>query len=135
MKRNSRQKGFTLIELLVTIGILGILAAVVVPNVGRFVGSGGDQAAATELTSVQTAMDSAMADLGLKTVVANAGPITNFTSGGGGPLDAGNTIYLSPDYLRPTATGGANISYSWDANGLVAQCNAAGDDCGARSWK
>ncbi len=133
MKRNSRQKGFTLIELLVTIGILGILAAVVVPNVGRFVGSGGDQAAATELTSVQTAMDSAMADLGLKTVAVQAGPITNFATSGA--LDSGGTIFLSPSYLRPTATGGANISYSWDANGLVSQCDLAGTSCGTRSWK
>ena len=34
------EKGFTLIELLVVIGILGALAAVVVPNVSRFSGSG-----------------------------------------------------------------------------------------------
>ena len=32
------QKGFTLIELLVVIGILGVIAAVVVPNVGKFIG-------------------------------------------------------------------------------------------------
>ncbi len=52
----SGQKGFTLIELLVVIAILGTLAAVVVLNVTRFMGSGRDQAAATERHNVQTAV-------------------------------------------------------------------------------
>ena len=37
-------KGFTLIEVLVVIAILGVLAAVVVPNVSRFIGKGKDEA-------------------------------------------------------------------------------------------
>ena len=39
--------------------ILGILAAVVVPNVSKFVGSGSTEAANTERTNVQAAMDAA----------------------------------------------------------------------------
>ena len=56
------QKGFTLIELLVVIGILGAIAAVVVPNVGSFIGRGKTEAYATELHNVQTSVMAMMVD-------------------------------------------------------------------------
>jgi type IV pilus assembly protein PilA len=54
--RKYRKNGFTLIELLVVVAILGVLAAVAVPHMGRFIGKGKSESYATELHNIQTAV-------------------------------------------------------------------------------
>ncbi len=62
------EKGFTLIELLIVVAILGVLAAVVIPNVGRFIGRGEDEAADTEFSNIQSAAVAMMTDNQLETL-------------------------------------------------------------------
>ena len=61
-KFNYGEQGFTLIELLIVIVILGILAAVAIPQVTKFVGEGKVSEANTELGIVKTAVGAGMAD-------------------------------------------------------------------------
>jgi type IV pilus assembly protein PilA len=96
------QKGFTLIELLVVISILGVLAAVVVLNITRYIGAGEEQASATELANVQTAVSAYMYD---HTESVYSGPSSI------GPSASGA---LSPYFL-----GNPGRSYNIDTTGKV----------------
>jgi len=61
-----RQKGFTLIELLIVLAVLGILAAVVIPNVTGFLSRGKERAWSTDRQVLQTAVDAWRSDVGAR---------------------------------------------------------------------
>ena len=110
------QAGFTLAELLVVVAIVVGLAAVILPNVGRFTGEGERGALATELASVQTALDAFAADPAntLNPSTAWANTLLAGTFGANGVALAG---YLRlPDGALITAD-----RYCWDADGTVRQ--------------
>lgn len=92
------QKGFTLIELLVVIGILGAIAAIVVPNVGKFIGSGKEESYATELHNIETSVTALLVEDADSTIDAvPVGPTTNMSAVTGSNL-AAETLLLS-DYV------------------------------------
>ena len=109
-KVGRNEKGFTLIEMLVVVGIIVALAAVIVPTVIKFSGSGEQGAKDAEYDNVQSAMDLMITDNNLTTVTANAtaAKITSTTDFGGGQLIA--------TYCRDPAT---TYCYTWSTSGEI----------------
>jgi type IV pilus assembly protein PilA len=85
------EKGFTLIELVVVVAIVGILAAVIIPNITKFLGVGQKAAAQGEMNTVQMAVYAAMAESGVAAIDDIVGPL----SASNGEIDSTSGITIT----------------------------------------
>jgi len=110
--------GFTLIELLVVVAILGVIAAVVILNIGSFIGSGTEESANTEAHQVQTAVIAYMTANGL----------TDYD----GTIDSDSGDGTAAEYLLNP--GSLEASYTV-TDGVLTAATGWGDDCSFANGK
>jgi len=107
------EKGFTLIELLVVVAIIGILAAIAIPQFSAYRAQGFNARAASDLRNLATAEEAYFA-----ANAAYSGTLANLT---GFKQSPGVSIAVTPNGTTFTATSSAasgNKTFTWDsANG------------------
>ena len=91
-----RESGFTLIELLIVIAIIGILAAIAIPNLLNAVQRGKQKRSMSDMRALATSIEAYAVDN--NNYPASACPTGAFTANGT-TLQAGSFSNLSPTYI------------------------------------
>ncbi|HSS48658.1 MAG TPA: prepilin-type N-terminal cleavage/methylation domain-containing protein [Thermoanaerobaculia bacterium] len=102
MKIRNRQKGFTLIELLIVVAIIGIIAALLIPNFLDALQKAKQKRTVADMRNSGTAMFSWLTDqVGAAAAGATATEVDLGTAFYGSPLTAADvTTFLVPQYLQ-----------------------------------
>jgi type IV pilus assembly protein PilA len=127
------KKGFTLIELMIVVAIIGILAAIAIPNFLRFQLKSKTSEAKVNLAAIRTAEESYLAEFG-SYVVAAASPAVNGGSQKQTFVDvgvAGAKGYVHEDPNAAVVVGALSCSGAYDPVTAMADVVNTVGPCGA----
>ena len=104
MRNFRKQSGFTLIELLIVVAIIGIIAAIAIPNLLNAIDRGKQKRSMADMRSLGTAVESYSVDVNFYPIQTSMASISSITA---------VTMGIEPIYIKlaPTKDGWGGLYY------------------------